>query len=247
MLAEILATDGLWLLVVGAVLGGLVRGFSGFGTAMVFLPFAASVYPPVWVLITLCVIDGIGPLPTLPRAWRDGQPRDVGLLCLGALVAMPVGLAILTTLDQQAFRYAIAAVTLALLVLLVAGTRYSRPVGPGLTLGTGGLAGLFGGAFGLPGPPVIFFYMARPLPVAAIRANILMFLFLYDLILVGGIAAYGLFEWQPVLTGLMLVPVYVVALMVGVALFDPARETVYRWVAYAIIAGSVIRGLPIWG
>ena len=47
ILAQALATEGLWLLFIGAVLGGLARGFSGFGTAMVILPFAAEVFTPV--------------------------------------------------------------------------------------------------------------------------------------------------------------------------------------------------------
>ncbi|MEL7116914.1 MAG: sulfite exporter TauE/SafE family protein, partial [Pseudomonadota bacterium] len=80
---QALAAEGLWLLAIGALLAGLVRGFSGFGTAMVYLPFAAEVFPPVWVLITLLVIDGLGPIPAVPRALRDGQPRDVAWHCLG--------------------------------------------------------------------------------------------------------------------------------------------------------------------
>jgi len=33
--AEVIATDGFWILVMAAAVAGLVRGFSGFGTAMV--------------------------------------------------------------------------------------------------------------------------------------------------------------------------------------------------------------------
>ena len=64
-----MATPGISLILVGALLAGLVRGFSGFGTAMVFLPFAAQVYEPVWVLVVLLTIDILGPIPALPRAW----------------------------------------------------------------------------------------------------------------------------------------------------------------------------------
>ena len=37
-----------------------------------------------------------------------------------------------------------------------------------------------------------------------------------------------------------------IAVQLGTAIFDPDRETVYRWVAYAIIAGSALSGLPVW-
>ena len=53
-------------LVLGAVLAGLVRGFSGFGTAMVFIPIAGQVLSPVATLIVLLVMELIGPLPNIP-------------------------------------------------------------------------------------------------------------------------------------------------------------------------------------
>ena len=42
---------------------GLVRGFSGFGTAMIYLPVASQFLTPFEALITLMVMDFFGPLP----------------------------------------------------------------------------------------------------------------------------------------------------------------------------------------
>jgi hypothetical protein len=43
----------------------------------------------------------------------------------------------------------------------------------------------------------------------------------------------------------MLLP-YMAGSAVGVALFDPTKERVYRVVAYIVIAGSALIGLPVW-
>lgn len=244
--AEALTTDGFLLLALGSVLAGLVRGFSGFGTAMVYLPFAAQVLDPVWVLATMLVIDFFGPIPAVPRAVRDGQPRDVLRLGAGALLGALVGLEVLLAMPAAVFRYAIAVMTAVLLVLLVSGLRYRGRVTRPLTYGTGLLAGMTGASVGLPGPPVILLYMARPLPVAAIRANILLFLLLFDALLLVLFLARGLMAFEPVMIGLCLLPLYATAIVVGTAVFDPEREAVYRWVAYAVIAGSAISGLPVW-
>ena len=139
---ESLATPGVALLLVGGALAGLVRGFSGFGTSMVFLPFAAQVYQPVWVLIVLLTIDILGPIPALPRAWRDGTPKDVARLTAGAVLGLPVGLAVLFALPQEAFRYAVSLVSFALLVLLVSGFRYQGEVTRPMVYGTGVIGGL---------------------------------------------------------------------------------------------------------
>ncbi len=245
-LSQVFAFDGLWLLLFGVVLAGLVRGFSGFGTAMVYMPFAAQVLPPVWALITLCLIDLVGPLPAVPRALRDGHVRDVLWLAAGALVGLPAGVWLLTRLQPGVFRYSVSLLTVVLLVLLILGLRYRGQVTRALTIGIGMLCGVFGGAVGLAGPPVILLYMARPLPVAAIRASILLFLLASDAILIVVFASGGLLELKPVLlSGILTLP-YFFAVWIGSLVFDPSHETVYRWVAYAIIAGSALSGLPVW-
>ena len=246
LLADALATEGLWLLGLGAVLAGLVRGFTGFGTAMVYLPFAGQVLPPVWVLVTLLVIDLIGPLPEVPRAIREGHPRDVLRLGAGALIGVPLGVSVLLALEPDIFRTAVSLLTLVLLAALISGLRYHGAVGKPMIFGIGGLAGFLGGAVGLPGPPVILLYMARPLPVQVIRASTLLFLVVADLLMIGVFATRGLLATQPVLLGLLLVLPYLLAIRVGAKIFDPRHATIYRWLAYAIIAGSALSGLPVW-
>ncbi len=241
-----ITTDGFLLLAIGSILAGLVRGFSGFGTAMVYLPFAAQVFDPVWVLITLFFLDLFGPIPAIPGALRHGQFRDVLLLGAGALVGAPAGLAILLAMQPSTFRYAIAATTAVLLAILISGFRFRGRLTRKLVFGTGALAGMTAGSVGLPGPPVILLYMASALPVATIRANIFLFLLLLDTFMIVLFFANDLMEVEPIVIGLCLLPLYVAAAAIGVVIFDPEREAVYRWAAYMIIAGSAICGLPAW-
>ncbi len=246
LLADALATEGLWLLGLGAVLAGLVRGFTGFGNAMVYLPFAGQVLEPVWVLVTMVIIDMIGPLPEVPRAIREGHPRDVLRLGAGALVGVPIGVSVLLALEPDMFRTAVSVLSLVLLVALVSGLRYRGPVGKPMIYGIGAGAGFLGGAVGLPGPLVILLYMARPLPVQVIRASTLLYLILADILMFGTFAIRGLLTAEPVVLGLLLVVPYLLAIRVGAVIFDPRHAKIYRWVAYAIIAGSALGGLPLW-
>ncbi len=246
LIATALETEGLWLIGFGAALAGLVRGFTGFGTNVVFLPFAAQVLDPVSVLIALVVMDALGPIPAVPRALRDGEPPEVMRLCAGAVVGGIVGVFVLTSLSQDVFRYAVSIGGISILALVASGFRYRGEVDTKLTVAVGGLAGFLGGAIAAPGPVVIFFYFARPVVISVIRANILLFLLAFDLILVLIFAARGLFTVEPLMIGLAVLPIYLVALVVGSWVFDPGRERVYRWSAYAIITGAAINGLPIW-
>ena len=241
-----LSLDGLWLIAIGAALAGLVRGFSGFGTNVVFLPFAAQVLDPVYVLIAVLVMDVFGPIPAVPRALRDGKPSEVGQMCIGAVFGGLAGVFVLTMLSQDVFRYAVSASGFALLLFVASGVRYRGVVTAPITVGVGGVAGFLGGSIAAPGPAAIFFYMARPIPVAMIRANLLLFLLAFDLILIAIFWVRGLFALEPLAVGLLALPIYLSALLIGTRIFDPERERLYRMVAYAIIAGSALNGLPIW-
>ncbi|MBT8410013.1 MAG: sulfite exporter TauE/SafE family protein [Alphaproteobacteria bacterium] len=241
-----LATGDLIWLVAAALVAGLVRGFSGFGTAMVYLPVAGQVLSPFEALTTLIAMDIIGPLPNVPRALRDGNPADVLRLATGLLVALPFGVWALTVVPAEAFRYGVSLAALLLLSLLIAGVRYRGVLTPKLVFCTGGVGGLMAGSVGLPGPPVILLYMASPLPASAIRANITLYLILADIGLLAVLWLFGQLVLSAVMIGLLLILPYMAGTIAGAAIFRPEQEKTYRAAAYVIIAVSALSGLPVW-
>lgn len=247
-LAELLATIGsadFAFLAFGAFVAGLVRGFTGFGTAMVYLPFAGQVLSPFEALTTLIIMDLVGPLPNMPRAWRDGAPRDVMRLGLGALIALPVGVWVLSIASPELFRYGVSSITMILLALLIAGVRYHGELKRHMVYLAGALGGFLAGCVGLPGPPVIMLYMASSKPSQVIRANITMYLLVTDIIMIFVLSLGGFLELSAVAMGIGVAVVYLVANVLGAMMFRPGYERLYRSVAYAIIALSALSGLPI--
>ncbi|WP_319823865.1 sulfite exporter TauE/SafE family protein [Thalassovita sp.] len=246
VLATVLAQDGLGWLVVATFVAGAVRGFAGFGTALVYLPVASQFLPPVWTLISLVVMDVFGPLPNLPRARRDGRTADVAWLLVGMVVALPLGLMVLYAVRPEIFRYVVSLVALAAPVLLASGLRYRGTPGRGLLLGTGGVSGFLGGIAGLPGPPVILLYMASSGPVQTIRANIMMYLFTFDVVVLALLTVQGRAELAPVGLGLLLAVPNLLGNLAGAAMFHPERQRIYRAVGYTVITAAAISGLPLW-
>jgi uncharacterized membrane protein YfcA len=234
------------LLLLTVTIAGLVRGFAGFGTAMIYMPVASSVFDPFVALTTMVILDLFGPVPAVPRAIRDGDPKDVARLGLGYVLTMPIGLAILSVIAPEVFRYGISTVALVLLVILVGGFRYRGVLHKWLIYVTGMLAGFFGGTSGLAGPPVILLYMASSKPVSVVRANKMLFLLLSDLLLLGVMGATGRLSIEAIVIGAGLTLPYMTGILIGTRLFDPSREAVYRRVAYTIIAISAVSGLPLW-
>ncbi len=237
---------GLGWLVLAIVAAGLVRGFSGFGSAMIIMPAASSVLEPFAALAFLTVVEFWGPLPNLRAALRDGDRREAGRLLLGCAVGLPLGLWALSLVDPAFFGWSVSVTVLVLLVLLISGWRYQGPMGPRMIAGTGLFGGLLGGIAGVPGPPVIMLYMAGSRAISVIRANFLMYLLGVDVMMIAIFVLFGLLDTQAMVVGLLLVPVYMLANVAGARLFDPAAERTFRTVAYVVIAASAVLGLPVW-
>lgn len=245
-LAGVFQTAGLIWLGLGVVAAGLVRGFAGFGSGMIIMPVASAVLSPVAAVTFMMMAELLGPLPNLPAAWRDGSPRDVGRLMLGALITVPIGIFCLSLMDADFFGWVVSTAVVILLLLLMTGWRYQGTLTSKLTILTGGLGGFMGGFAGVPGPPVIMLYMASRLPIAVIRANFLLYLLAIDLVMIVVFFALDLFVWKIAVLGLMAGIPNVIANMIGARLFNPNAEVIFRRVAYLVIATSAILGLPIW-
>lgn len=245
-LAAALATDGLWLLLLAVFAAGIVRGFAGFGTAMVYLPVAGQFLTPFAALTTLVIKDLTAPLIHVPRALRDGHPADVLRLAAGAALTVPLGVLVLSLVPAEAFRWAVSLVALAMLALMIGGFRYRGKLTRPMVFGTGALSGFLAGSVGLPGPPVIVLYMASALPVAAIRANSMLFLLTADVLMLAVLGWNGFLDGSAVVLGVLLILPYLAGNWTGALLFRPEAEVTYRRIAYAIIGAAAVSGLPLW-
>jgi len=248
-MAEILgaawATPGLLSLILAFLAAGLVRGFTGFGTALIVMPVATRVVPPAEAILVVMVAGMLSWGAIVPRAWREADRREVGLLTLGAVLAAPLGVALLSVLDPVPVRWVVSVAAAVTLVALISGWRYhGRVAWPGLA-GIGGAAGVLGGVTGLTGPPVILFYLSGPGRAAEVRANTILFLALLDIGIFANLFLRDMVSARAVgLAAILAVP-YVLTILIGQRLFRPELERFYRGAAYAIIGLAVVTGLPL--
>src|SRR6266481_9496890 len=107
-----------------AFLSATARGFSGFGSALIFMPLASSMAAPQLVAALLLIIDFIGAAPLVPKAWKQADRKATAVVVSGALVGVPIGTYFLSRLDPVTTRWIISAFVFALLMLLLSGWRY---------------------------------------------------------------------------------------------------------------------------
>src|ERR1035437_7428233 len=158
-----------------ALVSGTARGFSGFGSALIFMPLASSMAAPRLVAAVLLVIDFVAAAPLVPNGWKHAERKSTAIMVSGALVGVPFGTYLLSRLDPVTTRWIISGFVFALLMLLLSGWRYRGKDCPAVTIGIGGLSGFCSGLAQTGGPPIVGYWLGRPIASAVARANILLF------------------------------------------------------------------------
>lgn len=229
-----------------AFVSGLARGFSGFGSALIFMPLASSIADPRLVAALLLIIDFIAAAPLLPGAWQKADRKATSIMVFGALIGVPIGTYFLSRLEPVTTRWIISGFVFALLLLLLllSGWRYRGKDHAAVSIGIGGLAGFCSGLAQTGGPPIVAYWLGRPLPSAIARANIVLFFGASDFFSGVSYAAAGLITLDAIKFALVVGPVYAVGVWFGASLFGKASEAVFRAICYALIAAAVIFGLP---
>jgi uncharacterized protein len=239
------STGALVFIAACAFIAGLARGFSGFGAALIFVPLASTVVPPQIAAPLLLAVDIVMAAPLIPNAVRLADKRDVGIMILGTLFGVPLGAWVLAHTDATAIRWAIIAMIVPLLALLVSGWRYRGKPKPPLTIGVGWIAGFLSGLAQVGGPPIIVYWLGGEGKSIGVRANIVLYFAVSTLITLVSYVIGGILTTAVIGLALVIAPVYGVALFLGSHMFGIADEAVFRRVCYALIAAAAIFCLPV--
>lgn len=227
-----------------ALISGIARGFSGFGSALIFMPLASSIAAPRLVAALLLIIDFIGATPLIPNAWKQADRKATAIMALGALVGVPIGTWLLSRLEPVTTRWIISGFVLALLLLLLSGWRYRGKDHAAISIGIGGLSGFCSGLAQTGGPPIVGYWLGRPIASVIQRANILLFFAASDFFSLVSYALSGLITMDAIRFSIVVGPVYGIGVWFGASLFGRASESLFRATCYALIAAAVLIGLP---
>ena len=234
------------LIAVAAVLlAGVVRGFSGFGAAMIMVPVLAALYGPVRAVPIALLLEMAVSLPLVPPAVRLVDWKRISLLLVSAGVAIPLGVWALRTLDEAVTRYILSAIVISAVILLASGFRYAGRPGIAPTIATGMASGAMNGLAGMAGPPVVFFYLSGSDGAATSRASFIVYFAVVDLFALAIFALAGAFERDGVLLAALLAAPFVLGGMIGARLFGKASDRFYRLVALTILAAIAVGTLLI--
>lgn len=225
----------IYVAIVVTAIAGVMRGYSGFGTALLLAPAYSVLWGPRIGVPVMLMMELVVSMQLVPKAIGEANHRVILPIGAAACLATPLGAFILITAEQDLLRRFIGGFVLVFGLLLMSGWRYhgSRPLQLNLAVGT--LAGLLKGATGISGPPVILYLLAGPEAVKQHRANLILFFGTIAIISVIPPALGGLIGWSTFAKMMILLPVLMLCVPVGTRLFHVLPERWYRRAALCLL------------
>ena len=230
--------------VTAAFLAAVVRGLAGFGMAILLVPLLSLMVLPVEAVIVSNLLGLLIGLTGLRTTWAAADHASALTIGGLAMIATPVGLALLHATDPAWARVLIALVAVMAFVLVLLPPRPDghRPH-PAEIGATGLAAGVLTGFAGMPGPPVVPFYLRQAIPAARARASMLMVFLATSLASsVAGLAMGMAGSRHAALALVLFGPIWIGNRLGGYA-FGRISDRVWRWLVALLLAASGIAAL----
>ncbi len=226
-----------------ALAAAFVRGLAGFGMALLLVPVLGLTVAPQSAVVTTTILGLLVGLVGIRKIWghSEASVRPIALL---AMLATPVGLWLLNRTDPNLARVLIAFVAFGafVMVLLPKRSETHRPsrIETGLT---GVATGILTGFAGMPGPPVIPYYLRRRITSQTARAS-MMAIFLWTSIAgCGSALALGIMSHREPLLAMILYPAVLIGNALGSLAFGRVNDWVWRTFTGTVLGAAALIAL----
>ncbi|QZD91473.1 sulfite exporter TauE/SafE family protein [Qipengyuania xiapuensis] len=242
---ELLAGYGLAAIVaalLAAFGSAFVRGLTGFGMAILLVPVLALALSPLdAVLLTnfLSVFIGLSEIRRLLR----GAERSAWVIIALVALTTPVGLYLLSVTSPALARVVIAFIALSAFLAILLPRRGALDHHPATTGSVGVMSGLMTGYAGMPGPPVVPYYVGRDIPRETAKASMLLiFTCASTTGLVSG-AALGVLEATLVLLAVLLFPAVLLGNWLGNKASGRIADRTWRICVGLVLGAAAVAAL----
>lgn len=218
-----------------------IRSAFGFGEALIAVPLLAFAIPieeaaPVVVLISITIAALI-----IAQDWRQVHFASAGRLFLATVGGMPLGLWLLTAVDEAIVTALLAAVIILFSTYCLLRRAQMELKNDRHAWGFGFLAGILGGAYGMSGPPLVIYGTLRRWSPQHFRATLQGYFLPASILTLIGYSVTGLWTSSVTHYYLWALPPAVLASFLGRAVNRRIKGPAFlRWVHLGLIAIGVL-------
>lgn len=231
------------LLVPAAVflLASAVQAVTGFGFALVAVPLLALTLDPVPAVAATNILSVAISL-VVAGADRDHvRWRQAWWVSIAGIVAMPLGLLLITEVSERLLTAVIAVVLLASTALVAFGARL--PAGRGTDVGVGVVSGALLTSTGMNGPPVVVAFQAEGLAPRPFRGTLSTVFVIQGVAGVALMALVGQVAVEALWAALVGLPMVWLGWVVGNRVFRGLDPEPFRRIVLAMLVVTAVVAL----
>ena len=156
-------------------IGGLIRGFTGFGANLIWAPALIMVIDPVQAVAIMALVGTFSSVQIAVPASKHVDWREIYPIILASWITVPIGIWALYSLPSDNIRRFIGFFIILIVLILFSRWKYTGARnglrGRFAQSVTGAIAGIFTGFGGIGGPIPVLYFMASKGPTHIQRAN----------------------------------------------------------------------------
>jgi len=222
--------------------GGFMRGFAGFGTTLVMVPFLSILISPREAVLIALTTDVLVMIPLFPKAAVRAEWKPIIPLLIGSFFAMPFGVWFLIFASLETIKLLIAILVIGSAMLLLSGWTYKGARTTLLSFLIGSFSGVTNSATGIGGPPIAVYFIAKGMSAINLRASLNAVGFIMEGFAAVVIYIAGEFDTQNLLTILILLPFMLLFTWLGSLTFRIIDNNLFKKLvlSFLIISGGYI-------
>ena len=230
------ALDLIFITILVIFIGGLLRGFLGFGPALLTIPVLAYIYSPTEALVIHIIMEIPSTLFLLPTALKNSDKKSILPLFIAMVSFIPVGMYLVVILNPEIIRRTISIIVLILVLMLSRGWNFKSFIGFKSMVFSGILGGFIQGIAGIGGAPIVTVLMARNDSEDVSRGNILFLMAGIVVFSITSQAFYGLISLNLITLGFMASPIYIGATYSGSKFYTYKGKNLFRKIALIFLS-----------
>ena len=220
---------------VAIALGGFLRGFLGFGAALLMVPILSNILTPAVGLVIMYLVEVPTVLYLMPPALKTGKVKVVLPMVLALLFTIPIGFYFVVSLDPEIIRIVISVMVILMVALLASGWKPKGVINIWTMIMGGGFSGLVNGAAGVGGPPFVTVLMARNDDAEVTRSNIIITMGCMSLLTTLTQFVYGMMTVNLLIVSAFAFPIYIGFTWLGAKYFNQSGISYFRKAALLML------------
>ncbi len=221
-------------------IASVVRGFTGFGLALVAVPLIQFIMPVAETAVFIAMINAIFSLLYYRRSKALVTDHPLGKMALWTGLGVAAGVGILRFVNPAYIQLTWGVLIIFIVIALIRGTLFSIKSNGSAIILSGLFGGVLAGATGITGPPVAVILSAMKTPKEKFNAIISLFIFFAVSYALLFYLISGLIRTHTLILALCSVPALLAGLYTGDKLVEKISQKTFTTIIYAVL---VIMGL----